>query len=62
MHLDLMQTLSKKKQVLRTTVPFSADIERMGLYRQPIAAALPHSPAAAAYENLWQEICAHVYR
>ena len=62
MHLDLMQTLSKKKQVLRTTVPFSADIERMGLYRQPIAAALPHSPAAAAYANLWQEICAHVYR
>jgi chromosome partitioning protein len=61
MHLDLMQTLGKKKQVLRAVVPFSADIERMGLHRQPIAVTLPHSPAATAYENLWQEICTHVY-
>ena len=57
MHLDVMQAMQKKKNVLRSVIPFSADIERMGIYRQPAAAALPGSVATLAYESLWNEIC-----
>ena len=56
MHTEMMQSLRKDNRVLRSTIPYSADIERMGIYRQPVAAALPASPAAAAYESLWHEI------
>jgi len=56
MHTEMMQSLRKDNRVLRSTIPYSADIERMGIFRQPVAAALPASPAAAAYESLWHEI------
>lgn len=58
MHLELMQKMQKKKGVLQTVIPYSADIERMGIFRQPVAAALPGSAAAQAYERLWDEVCA----
>jgi cellulose biosynthesis protein BcsQ len=56
MHTDIMQSLRERNRVLNTIIPYSADIERMGVYRQPVAAALPASAAAAAYESLWHEI------
>ena len=56
MHTDIMQSLRERNQVLNTIIPYSAEIERMGVYRQPVAAALPASAAAAAYESLWHEI------
>ena len=60
MHLELMQAMHKKKGVLQAIIPYSADIERMGVYRQPVGAALPGSTAALAYERLWDEICVHL--
>jgi cellulose biosynthesis protein BcsQ len=56
MHWELMRQLIKKKGVLPSLIPYLADIEKMGLYRQPVSAALPNSTAAAAYSDLWQEI------
>jgi cellulose biosynthesis protein BcsQ len=56
MHMELMQAMGKKKGVLQAVIPYSADIERMGVYRQPVAAALPGSNSATAYERLWNEI------
>ncbi|MDR2550719.1 MAG: AAA family ATPase [Desulfobulbus sp.] len=56
MHTEMMQSLREDNRVLRSVIPYSADIERMGIYRQPVAAALPASAATAAYENLWHEI------
>jgi len=56
MHWDLMRQVIKKKGVLPALIPYLADIEKMGLYRQPVCAALPQSTAAAAYEDLWKEI------
>jgi len=56
MHVDMMQSLKKQSCVLQSTIPYSADIERMGAYRQPVAAALPGSVSAAAYVSLWHEI------
>lgn len=56
MHADMMQSLQDKSCVLQSVIPYSADIERMGVYRQPVAAALPGSISAAAYVSLWHEI------
>jgi cellulose biosynthesis protein BcsQ len=55
-HTEIMQSLGEQNRVLRVVIPYSADIERMGIYRQPVAAALPNSAAAAAYGSLWHEI------
>ncbi|MCL2790962.1 MAG: AAA family ATPase [Desulfobulbus sp.] len=57
MHVEMMQSLRERRnRVLHTIIPYSADIERMGVYRQPVAAALPASSATVAYKSLWYEI------
>ena len=56
MHTEMMQTMQKKPGVLQSTIPYSADIERMGLYRQPVVAAMPGSPSSIAYQALWNEL------
>lgn len=56
MHFDLMRKLIKRKGVMPALIPFLADVEKMGLYRQPVNVTAPHSMAAAAYLDLWQEI------
>ena len=60
MHLELMGAMRKRKGVLQEPIPFLADVERMGLYRQPVTAALPNSRASQAYKTLWLEICRHL--
>ena len=62
MHYQLMRQLIKKKGVLPCLIPFLADIEKMGLYRQPVSAALPKSMAAAAYQDLWMEISKRIMK
>ena len=56
MHWELMRKLIKNKGVLPALIPYLADIEKMGIYRQPVSAALPRSIAAAAYSDLWREV------
>ena len=56
MHLETMQALTGRPGLLATVIPYSADVERMGVFRQPLGAALPGSAAAEAYESLWHEI------
>ena len=56
LHSDMMATKKNDIGVLQTSIPYSADIERMGVYRQPVTAAFPTSTAAKAYQGLWQEI------
>ncbi len=56
MHLQMMESMSKRRGVLKTPIPYLADVEKMGLYRQPVAAAMPNSAATKAYKSLWSEI------
>jgi chromosome partitioning protein len=42
--------------VLRTAIPYLSHVEQMGIYREPVPAFAPASPASNAYRNLWQEI------
>lgn len=41
---------------LETYIPYSSDVERMGLHEAPIVAYAPHGKAARAYETLWEEL------
>lgn len=41
---------------LKSQIPYLADIEKMGVTREPVASFLPHSRAAKSYEKLWLEI------
>ncbi len=41
---------------LHTRIPYSAEVEKMGLFRQPIVVHRPQSKAAQAYQSLWQEL------
>jgi len=58
LHRDIIaDPPAKKKNVfLNSLIPYQADIERMGLTREPIVCSKPRSKAAKAYEKLWQEI------
>jgi len=44
------------KRVLQANIPYSSDIEKMGIYAAPLNTFAPRSPAAKAYNQLWQEI------
>lgn len=56
MHRDTIKRFAKKKIFFRTMVPYLADVEKMGITRQPVAATRPGSPSAEAYDRLWMEI------
>jgi cellulose biosynthesis protein BcsQ len=41
---------------LKAGIPYSADVEKMGINRQPLFLNYPNSPAALAYRDLWDEV------
>lgn len=53
--------LAVRGDVLETVVPNTTAVERMGPERAPVRAFAPHSPATAAYEQLWGEVAAKVW-
>jgi cellulose biosynthesis protein BcsQ len=61
MHADIMRELPKLNgSVFAASIPSSADVERMGLTRQPLGVTQPRGRAAEAYRHLWQECRAFV--
>jgi chromosome partitioning protein len=57
LHNDLIAMfLDSGVGFLETVIPYAADIERMGLKREPVVTAAPKSKAAAAYRSLWREV------
>ncbi len=56
-HRDLIANPPKTmKGLLRTWIDYSADIERMGEYRAPVAEYAPRSRATRQFRDLWQEL------
>jgi cellulose biosynthesis protein BcsQ len=41
---------------LKTSIPYSSNVEKMGVHRMPIEAYAPWSQAAKAYRALWAEL------
>jgi cellulose biosynthesis protein BcsQ len=57
MHQEIMAAaLNDFDRVLQSAIPYSAQVEQMGLHREPVPVLAPHSPAAKAYQTLWAEI------
>ncbi len=57
LHKETRLRLQKKyKNFLDNSIPFSTDIEKMGVNRAPVLAYARSSPAAKAYEKLWNAI------
>ncbi len=46
----------RHKSFLKTEIPFSTDIEKMGIHRAPVMTYAHSSSAAKAYQHLWDEL------
>ena len=46
----------KKRGILQTPIPYLSDIEKMGIYRQPLTHRQPASKGAQSFRSLWNEI------
>jgi cellulose biosynthesis protein BcsQ len=56
LHREVMEAMRARwSNVLETSIPASAEIERMGLKREVVAAFAPGGRAAEAYEALWRD-------
>ena len=55
-HRDMMRHFKGRKRILKTSIPYLADVEKMGIYRQPLPAFRPNSVAGRAYTELWFEL------
>lgn len=61
MHKDMMQhLLATVPGMLTASIPYSSEIERMGLERKPLGAFSKTSVSTIAYNELWQEILARI--
>jgi cellulose biosynthesis protein BcsQ len=57
MHIEMIQELPKRHpEMLATHIPYASDVERMGVYRKPLAEYARKGAAISAYEQLWREI------
>jgi chromosome partitioning protein len=57
LHREVMERLAAEHaSLLRTAIPASAEVERMGVHRTVIAQFAPRSRAARAYVALWREV------
>ena len=63
MHRDIIaQKLPREKNFLKSVIPYSVVVEKMGIHREPVARYAPDSTAASAYASLWAEIRRHLLR
>jgi chromosome partitioning protein len=57
LHIDSMKRLrAEHKRFLKNTIPFSSDIEKMGIHRAPALSYAGRKSAARAYEQVWAEL------
>jgi chromosome partitioning protein len=57
LHREVMERLrAERPAVLQAAIPASAEVERMGVERGPIAAFAPRARAALAYQALWNDV------
>lgn len=56
MHRELAAELQRDPASLGVSVPYSSDVEQMGLTREPLLAAHRKGRAARAYLELWERV------
>jgi len=62
MHIETMARLKTvyPKIFLNEPIPFSTDIELMGVHRAPVATFAKSRPASSAYNELWTELVTRI--
>ncbi len=57
MHKELMAAMAGEfNGVLQSFIPYLAQIEKMGIHREPVAVFAPRSVASKSYQNLWDKV------
>jgi cellulose biosynthesis protein BcsQ len=57
LHRDIIERLQlERSETLSAPVPYSADVERMGVALAPVVRFAPHCAASLAYESIWTEL------
>ncbi|ANT64857.1 MULTISPECIES: ParA family protein [Prosthecochloris] len=56
MHRDIIREYRNTDGFLASTIPYSSEVEKMGIYRAPLTATKPGSPASKSYQALWEEL------
>ncbi len=56
LHQTTMNENQDNQQFLKNHIPYLADIEKMGIYKEPVVHSRPNAKAAKSYINLWKEI------
>lgn len=57
LHRDTIASLQKEyKRLLQNYIPFSAEVEKMGVYRAPVLTFAARDQASLAYQALWSEV------
>jgi len=57
LHKETMDKLTREVgKILESAIPYRSDIEKMGIYREPVPVTSPHSDSTQAYNKLWDEI------
>ena len=55
-HQDMMLHFKGRKRILNMSIPYLAEVEKMGIHRKPVPAFSPNSVASQAYSGLWTEL------
>jgi chromosome partitioning protein len=56
LHKSLVAENAGTNKFQKTTIPFSSEIEKMGIYRAPVTAKMPRSRSSIAFKSLWDEL------
>jgi chromosome partitioning protein len=57
MHRDTgLSIFTQFKGIMLTPIPYAQEVEKMGVYREPVTVFAPESYVAKAYHDLWLEI------
>ncbi|HEY1738065.1 MAG TPA: ParA family protein [Acidimicrobiia bacterium] len=57
LHRDIIERLQlERAETLSAPIPYSADVERMGVALAPVVRFAAHCAASMAYESIWSEL------
>jgi chromosome partitioning protein len=63
MHRETIEAIKTAAfNLLETTIPYSADIEKMGFHRAPLTQYRPNSVGAQAFGQLWNEVSTNILK
>jgi len=61
LHKEIIETMPKDfAGFLNSQIPYSSEVEKMGIRREPLIYSRPNSVQAKAYISLWNEIKQHL--